>query len=64
MSAFALFLALDRGPTFAAAAALASLAGCLAIAAYSRLAYHGWHVALTVVTGAWLVGALVAEATA
>jgi hypothetical protein len=40
----------------------------LAIAAYcltdSRLADRGWQVALTVATGAWLVGALVAEATA
>ena len=64
----ALFLALDRGPTFAAAAAHASLAGCLAIAAYclaySRLADRGWRSALTVATGAWLVGALAAEATA
>jgi hypothetical protein len=64
----ALFLALDRGPTFAADAAHASLAGCLAIAAYcltySRLAGRGWPAALAVATGAWLVGALFAEATA
>ena len=63
----ALFLALDRGPTFAAAAAQTSLAGCVAIAAYcltySRLADRGWRSALTVATGAWLVGARVAEAT-
>ena len=64
----ALFLALDRGPTFAADAAHASLAGCLAIAAYcltySRLAGRGWPAALAVATGGWLAGALAAEATA
>jgi len=64
----ALFLALDRGPTFAAAAAHASLAGCLAIAAYclmySRLARRGWPVAVAVAGIGWLAGALVAEATA
>ena len=40
----------------------------MAIAAYcltySRLADRGWRSALTVATGAWLIGALVAEATA
>jgi len=64
----ALFLALDRGPTFAAAAAHASLAGCLAISAYSlayaRLAERGWLVALAVAAGGWLVGAGLAEAAA
>lgn len=64
----ALFLALDRGPTFAAEAAHASLAGCLAISAYSlayaRLAERGWLVALAVAAGGWLVGAGVAEAAA
>jgi hypothetical protein len=63
----ALFLALDRGPMFAAGAAHASLAGCLAIAAYclayARLAGRGWVVALAVAATAWLAGALVAEAT-
>jgi hypothetical protein len=64
----ALFLALDRGPGFAASAAHASLAGCLAIAAYcltySRLAWRGWLVALAVAAAGWLAGALVAEAAA
>ncbi len=63
----ALVLALDRGPAFAAAAAHASLAGCLAIVAYcvtySRLAGRGWPAALAVATGGWLAGALAAEAT-
>ena len=64
----AFLLALDRGPAFAAAAAHASLAGCLAIAAYcltySRLARRGWRVAFVVAASGWLAGALVAEATA
>jgi hypothetical protein len=64
----AFLLARDRGPTFAAAAAHASLAGCLAIAAYcltySRLARRGWLVAVAVAATGWLAGALVAEATA
>ncbi len=64
----ALFLALDRGPTFAAAAAHASLAGCLAIAVYcltySRLAGRGWPAAVAVAGIGWLAGALVAEVTA
>ncbi len=47
----ALFLALDRGPAFAAATAEASLAGCIAIAAYAvvyaRIAdRYRWPVAL------------------
>lgn len=64
----ALFLALDRGPTFAAAAAHASLAGCLAIAAYcltyARVAGRGWRAALVVASAGWVMGALLAEATA
>ncbi|MFI5259589.1 MAG: hypothetical protein ACHQ01_08285 [Candidatus Limnocylindrales bacterium] len=63
----ALFLALDQGPTFAAAAAHASLAGCLAIAAYcltySRLAERGWLLAVAVAAAGWLAGALLAEVT-
>jgi hypothetical protein len=63
----AFLLAIDRGPAFAATAAHASLAGCLAIAAYcltySRLAHRGWLVALAVAAIGWLAGALLAEAT-
>ena len=59
----ALFLALDRGPAFAAAAAHASLAGCVAIAgyclAYARLAPRGWPRALAASAAGWLAGALV-----
>jgi len=61
-----LFLALDRGPAFAAAAAEASLAGCVAIAAYG-VAYaraagrDRWTVALAAGTAAWLLAALAVQ---
>jgi uncharacterized membrane protein len=62
----ALFLALDRGPAFAAAAAEASLAGCVAIAAYgvvyARTAgRHGWPVALAAGLAGWLLVALAVQ---
>jgi len=63
----ALFLAVEHGTTFAAAAAHASLAGCLAIDAYclvyARGAARGWPVALAFAALGWLAGALLAEAT-
>ena len=62
----ALFLVLDRGPAFAAAAAEASLAGCVAIAAfgvvYARTAgRHGWPVALAAGLAGWLLVALAVQ---
>ena len=62
----ALFLALDRGPAFAAAVAEASLAGCVAIAAYgvvyARTAgRHGWPVALAAGLAGWLLAALAVQ---
>jgi hypothetical protein len=60
-------LALDRGSAFAATAAHASLAGCLAVSAYclmySRVAHRGWLLAISVGATGWLAGALVAEAS-
>jgi len=59
----AFFLALEFGTTVAAAAALASLAGCIAIAAYT-VAYarvarrHRWPAALAAGLAGWLLGAL------
>lgn len=61
-----LFLALDRGPAFAAAAAEAALAGCVAIAAYG-VAYaraadrDRWMVALAAGTAAWLLAAVAVQ---
>lgn len=62
----ALFLALDQGPAFAAAAAEASLAGCVAITAYgvvyARTAgRHGWPVALAAGLAGWLLAALAVQ---
>ncbi|MFI5255554.1 MAG: hypothetical protein ACHQ15_08870 [Candidatus Limnocylindrales bacterium] len=59
----AFFLALDRGAAFASAAAEASLAGCVAIAAYgvvyARTAERSdWPVALAAGLAGWLVAAL------
>jgi hypothetical protein len=58
-------LALDRGTDFATTAAHASLAGCIAVAAYclmySRLAHRGWLVAMSLAATGWLAGAFVAE---
>lgn len=62
----ALFLALDRGAAFAATAAEASLAGCIAIAVYgvvyARTAGgHGWPIALTAGLAGWLLAALAVQ---
>lgn len=59
----AFFLALAQGPAFGAAAARASLAGCIAIALYctawSRAAtLRGWPGALAAGAAGWLAGAL------
>jgi hypothetical protein len=62
----ALFLALDRGPDFASAAAEASLAGCVAISAYgivyARTAGRcGWRGALAAGLAGWLIAALAVQ---
>ncbi len=59
----ALFLALDRGPTFAASAAEASVAGNIAIVAfcvaYARTARRGgWRVAIGAAGIGWLAAAI------
>lgn len=62
----ALFLVLDRGAAFGAAAAEASLAGCVAITAYG-LAYArsagrlGWPAAVGVALACWLLAALAVQ---
>ena len=64
----ALFLVLDRGSAFGAAAAEASLAGCVAITAYA-LVYartanrHRWPAALATALAGWLLAALAVQPT-